>query len=873
MRNKRALIKVSIFVALLVFGFVGVMAIVFNAGLDAQAYVEQNDYSLPYSEEVVVEQLSSSLFRTIGDEGLTADDIRSILNSGGQIYQNIREHSDRGTRTYRVPIPAWELEYLLNPHSRILSTNESTFSYTRIRYSGRSHEDSIVIVLMGDGFTAAQYAPMTTPGRVLWHADRAIDALMVTPPFDLFACLFTVYVVHVHTPPDQAGFLGTVTADRFYNYERLDVHQFSRIREHATAPTGLVAENITMIQILVNARDGVGHAQDDWSYGLRTPINVARTSLRADTRGGVNVVWPRDTSVPVAYNGTGWHGTFVHEFGHSFGKLVDERPDATSWHREWRANATRAVDAEVKWRHWGGHRNVLEVPTRFPDGWTAPGVVSDIPGQSSCIMHASDGNRNFCGVCTAELVRRLALVSGETFHGRSPASELSLWDPEISYPWINTPVIPIPQGATRILDSAFHGNRSIETVHIPASVETIGDFAFIGTTNLRTIYNNRTVPQQINSTTFADVERELVTVMIPFGTTQAYLAAGWSGFSLVETAAPDLSITLHFYGRPDAPVVLPVTLGQPLCPITVANITRQVYGEGPYDNNGGWAFWGWFTDAQLDSSERVRDGHRRPTVGTMGFDIGAVMTAELIGSLAVNGNVNLYAVWALWGDLNDDGRIDHDDLDSLTRFVSRLVPRPVINLPPADVNRDDLIDVNDVDMLHRHVSRLTPRFVLGQRPVAPAFVPFSVGDLAFGVSQERGAPGDYVLMRVSVAENTALGFNVALLDVGFDSDVLEFVGYIGGNYNAKGMRLLTTVHTSAYPQEDDAVRIVWIRCIYETTSYTYTGLYLELEFRIRDNAQSGTSEINLTAPYFGGAVGIGGNIPLTLMPGSVTVNN
>ena len=107
-------------------------------------------------------------------------------------------------------------------------------------------------------------------------------------------------------------------------------------------------------------------------------------------------------------------------------------------------------------------------------------------GHRNCLMASGwDFAHNFCGVCTAELVRRMALISGEIFHGRSPST---------GNPLPNTPTITIPQGTTRILDSAFRGNTSLQTINIPASVATIGDFAFIGATGFRTIVNDRTVP-------------------------------------------------------------------------------------------------------------------------------------------------------------------------------------------------------------------------------------------------------------------------------------------------------------------------------------------------------------------------------------------
>jgi len=344
--------------------------------------------------------------------------------------------------------------------------------------------------------------------------------------------------------------------------------------------------------------------------------------------------------------------------------------------------------------------------------------------------------------------------------------------------------------------------------------------------------------------------------------------------AIIEQGAPSevSQLTLHFYGRPDAPVVIPVEIGRPLCPVTVADVTRRVYGEGPHDRNDGWAFWGWFTDAQLDSSGRVRDGHRRPTVGTMGFDIDAVMTGAQLNPHAVNGNVDLYAIWIRWGDVDDNGRLDFDDMDSLSRTVSNLMPRPAINLAAADVNRDGNVDLNDLDMVSRYVSRLVPRAILGQRPVAPAFVPLSVGEVRFEASHESGAPGDYVLVRVSVEDNTSLGFYMTLFDVEFDVGNMEFVDYRGGNYSAKGMEAPLVAHM----EDDGAVRILWMREMHEEmTAYTDTGLYLELQFRIRDTASSGTTEVNLIAPPVGGVAGFGGiiNIPFSFVSGSVTVIN
>lgn len=81
------------------------------------------------------------------------------------------------------------------------------------------------------------------------------------------------------------------------------------------------------------------------------------------------------------------------------------------------------------------------------------------------------------------------------------------------------------------------------------TVNEIGDFAFIGAIGLRTIVNQSTTPQQINSTTFAGLDRSSITVYVPTGRTVAYRAAGWTGFIISEVQLP------LFLAAPDGPTI------------------------------------------------------------------------------------------------------------------------------------------------------------------------------------------------------------------------------------------------------------------------------------------------------------------------------
>ncbi|MCL2061635.1 MAG: leucine-rich repeat protein [Firmicutes bacterium] len=346
----------------------------------------------------------------------TLDELQEIMRSGEQLYQGLRVQSDtQGTATYQVPVQPDEIEYVMEIQSsgtyranRNSSGSRATgYPITQIRNSGLPHANSIVIILMGDAFTANQYGSWPNPvaGTVLAHANNAVNALTNTHPFSQFAHLITVFVIHVESAiAGINGHLGTVDASG--NHTSVGINQ-THIRQLADAVVPRSEQ--TMLQVISNAKSGTGYSLTNWHEQLI--VNIASTSIRRDANpaGGSNSAWP---------NGTAWHGTIIHEFGHSFGILADEHDDrdengkviATRDNR--RANSTDAADANVKWNHWGGYDNVLATPTRFADGWAVPALVSDTSGDSGCIMRASWGNRYFCGVCAEELMRRMGIVTG-----------------------------------------------------------------------------------------------------------------------------------------------------------------------------------------------------------------------------------------------------------------------------------------------------------------------------------------------------------------------------------------------------------------------------------------------------------------------------
>ncbi|MCL2427495.1 MAG: hypothetical protein FWD05_14305, partial [Oscillospiraceae bacterium] len=179
------------------------------------------------SPETVVEVTSEYCCYDCVRGGYSIEEIREILNAGGQIYQDVRVHyEDVGVVTYTVPVSESELEHLLNMHyGNIQPRNYRPFTVTQIRDSERSHADSIVVILLSDGFAYEQIGTWPNPAHktALWHADQVITRMLNTRPFNLFADLFTVYMVHSYGAPLDPRF-GTegFDVDQVITQELLD---------------------------------------------------------------------------------------------------------------------------------------------------------------------------------------------------------------------------------------------------------------------------------------------------------------------------------------------------------------------------------------------------------------------------------------------------------------------------------------------------------------------------------------------------------------------------------------------------------------------------------------------------------------------------
>ncbi|MCL2586632.1 MAG: M64 family metallo-endopeptidase [Firmicutes bacterium] len=431
--------------------------------------------------------------------GWTVDEIRYLM----------REHQlDGGVITTEVEIETQET-------SSIVPLGSRDFNIERIIYSGKSDEDSIVVVLMGDGFTAGQQ------GDFMNHAIGVAQFMIGFYPFNLFEDLFTVYAIQVISNESGvsrriSGFPEIIVDNYFGSYRPHSTGlnyphglMVNRVRQLAGQAAGGIA-NVNMIQIIANTTYFGGVA---WTaHHMYNPVLGVSLTTVHNIGGGA---WITN------YFPYRWYGTFIHEFGHSFGSLADEHNQANTGERP---NMTHGSNAgpNMRWNHWLGHghmrfNNIDRGPIRFnvfdsgnATGWAVP--------HTNCIMSTS-GNVMFNAVNSAELVRRMAQhQAGETFMPRGSTER----------------TVAFPADATRILNYAFNGNTALETVMIHAFIETIGRYAFLGTTGLRTIENRRSIPQQIDATVFAGIDKSQVVLYVPIGTAKAYIDAGWNFPNIFE---------------------------------------------------------------------------------------------------------------------------------------------------------------------------------------------------------------------------------------------------------------------------------------------------------------------------------------------------
>lgn len=368
----------------------------------------------------------------------------------------------------------------------ILELTAPQFNVRTLAKSKKPDEQSLVVTIMGDGFIE------TEQNIFIEAATEVSEYLLGFYPFSLFADVFSIYAIEVIS--NESG------VSRDYNN-------------------------------WVQARL---HVVDNYFGSRFWSDNATERALNVTNYGRVNELMQPNTSMSLVianslrYGGTGGytatvsrHSAFLnvttHEFGHSFGGLIDEYwYEGETINSSEGPNSTRESDpTKVRWRQWiNSDGTSFEGIGIYKFAETGNGSTWYRPHQT---CHMRSNGAGFCAVCATELVKKMAAKVSEPFFVNSKITDSSL-----------------PKGANKILPYTYSGCYDLETVTIPSTVEIIGNYAFLRTTALHTITNNSAKPQIINDTTFAGVTRENIKIIVPIGSVKAYINAGWTGFDLVE---------------------------------------------------------------------------------------------------------------------------------------------------------------------------------------------------------------------------------------------------------------------------------------------------------------------------------------------------
>ena len=396
-----------------------------------------------------------------------------------------------------------------------------------VQVHGTSGNDGkIVFTVISSGFTQAERSTFLDK----YVRQNVVHQIINTYPFTLFSDRINIYAVFV---PSTAS--GTLNVG-------LGTAQTIALAHNPTCRTHIILEN-----------------REDW-------MAIATQTSR-------EIVLPR-TMAEV-------NGVTVHEIAHSFAQIRDEFAgdflEAPNVQQRIQGTASTAT---VRWASFFGVPAVADkvsainsTLTNYPHATTNPWTGRYMSGGCP-VMSASNLSGAFSTVNAAALIEMMALYAGEPFYGtlyhptaingnaaaRRPADlridplnsaiggnhHLGVVDNRTNITFGDNRITgkAFPNGRDRILDFAFHGVSSLQKLTIPASVETIGIYAFLRCTGLTEITNNAATPQPILASgaagdQFFGVNRANITLRVPEGTKQAYINAGWTGFKEIIDDLPN----------------------------------------------------------------------------------------------------------------------------------------------------------------------------------------------------------------------------------------------------------------------------------------------------------------------------------------------
>ena len=394
-------------------------------------------------------------------DGYTVNDIKEIISN----YNQVEVYSEDGTMEIMeepMNIPVEDYSVDLND-----ARTSTSFEEVKIVDSGKPDSESIVVTIMGDGFTANEQ------NKFINAANKAVNYLIGNDstgdkgfyPYNLFKDYFTIYAIKV-------------------------ISEESGVSRDADTNNGHIVNNYFGSSFYYG---------NDYSDIKRALVITKENKARALKKSGSSMT-------AIMCNSTRWGGTggefavismhnncgriLTHEFGHSFGELADEYWYEDETFRPFEAvNKTRNGNLNtIKWKHWIGKSGIYSGigAYRFSDDSSFTAYNWYKPHQN-CQMQYTEAP--FCAVCAEELIKRMEQKTGSLFDTTS-ISNTEIKIDKVNYTLYDSFEIPPVIDGKNVLfigQNAFENQFNLTSITIPSCVINIDSGAFKNCSSLTSV--------------------------------------------------------------------------------------------------------------------------------------------------------------------------------------------------------------------------------------------------------------------------------------------------------------------------------------------------------------------------------------------------
>jgi len=337
--------------------------------------------------------------------------------------------------------------------------------------------ESIIITIMGDGFTANQQDDFIVEAR------KVKEQILAIYPYSEFKGQIKVFAIKTVSRDSTKG-VNVKDENGYYD----STGKIPIYKTFFGSTIQLTSSGRTMVRFNgAGEYEGLKAAKKlresfFMSYRLNNEYDKLSVILHNNTQDNCGAaVYKKDGAYDgftvCAIDSINTGDVATHELAHSFGNLRDEYSPPSM--KEESANLTMVSDPEkVRWKHFNGINGVGAYLCNSLPKWYRP--------HNDCKMNM-DVRSPFCEVCASELTRKFAEITKEEFYGYRESFNINL---DGSYDIISKPFSEkiISDHAKRIVDYAFFGRNDLLNFTIPDSVTRIGRYSFLRCTGLTDLF-------------------------------------------------------------------------------------------------------------------------------------------------------------------------------------------------------------------------------------------------------------------------------------------------------------------------------------------------------------------------------------------------